>query len=147
MYTLENLMSCLWQGKDVKLWLDSYNEIIKLSHSNNNTYRIGGNMNNLLSDITVNTFNILCRMNDVMREIIRLKSENRSISQRIKTLGDKVTKLTLHIAKATTNNEGNFRKCNSYCNLIRILEDSQKRNSKLILKHRKKIQELRKDLV
>ena len=104
-------------------------------------------MNNLLSDITVNTFNILCRMNDVMQEIIRLKNENRSISQRMKTLGDKVTKLTLHIAKATTNNKGNFRKRNSYCNLIRILEDSQKRNSKLILKHRKKIQELRKDLV
>ena len=30
------------------------------------------------------------------------------------------------------------------CNLISILEDSQKRNSKLILKHRSKIQELRK---
>ena len=104
-------------------------------------------MNNLLSDITVNTFNILCRVNDVMQEIIRLKNENRSISQRMKTLGDKVTKLTLHIAKATTNNKGNFRKRNSYCNLIRILEDSQKRNSKLILKHRKKIQELRKELV
>ena len=29
---LENLMSLLWQGKDVKLWLDSYNEIIKLSN-------------------------------------------------------------------------------------------------------------------
>ena len=104
-------------------------------------------MNNLLSDITVNTFNILCRMNDVMQEIIRLKNENKSISQRMKTLGDKVTKLTLHIAKATTNNKGNFRKRNSYCNLIRILEDSQKRNSKLILKHRSKIQELRKELV
>ena len=25
-------MSLLWQGKDVKLWLDSYNEIIKLSN-------------------------------------------------------------------------------------------------------------------
>ena len=53
------------------------------------------------------------------------KNENRSIGQRMKTLGDKVTKLTLHIAKATTNNKGNFRKRNSYCNLIRILEDSQ----------------------
>ena len=104
-------------------------------------------MNNLLSDITVNTFNILCRMNDVMQEIIRLKNENKSISQRMKTLGDKVTKLTLHIAKATTNNKGNFRKRNSYCNLIRILEDSQKRNSKLILKRRSKIQQLRKELV
>ena len=33
---LENLMCCLWQGKDVKLWLDSYNEIIKLSKGDNN---------------------------------------------------------------------------------------------------------------
>ena len=104
-------------------------------------------MNNLLSDITVNTFNILCRMNDVMQDVIHLKNENRSISQRMKTLGDKVTKLTLHIAKATTNNKGNFRKRNSYCNLIRILEDSQKRNSKLILQHRNEIQQLRKELI
>ena len=43
-------------------------------------------MNNLLSDITVNTFNILCRMNDVMQDIIRLKSENRSIGQGINHL-------------------------------------------------------------
>ena len=36
MYKLENLMSLLWQGKDVKLWLDSYNEIIKLSNGDIN---------------------------------------------------------------------------------------------------------------
>ena len=101
----------------------------------------------LLETICHDNFNIFRRINAIMRDIIRLKSENRSISQRMKTLGDKVTKLTLHIAKATTNNKGNFRKRNSYCNLIRILEDSQKRNSKLILKHRSKIQELRKELV
>ena len=29
-------MSLLWQGKDVKLWLDSYNEIIKLSKGDKN---------------------------------------------------------------------------------------------------------------
>ena len=29
---LESLMCLLWQGKDIKLWLDSYNEIIKLSN-------------------------------------------------------------------------------------------------------------------
>ena len=105
-------------------------------------------MNNHSSEIIChNNFNIICRINDVMQEIIRLKNENKSISQRMKTLGDKVTKLTLHIAKATTNNKGNFRKRNSYCNLIRILEDSQKRNSKLILKHRNGIQQLRKGLV
>ena len=104
-------------------------------------------MNNQLPDITVNTFNISCKINAIMQDIIDLKNENRSLSQRMKTLGDKVTKLTLHIAKATTNNKGNFRKRNSYCNLIRMLEDSQKRNSKLILKHRNEIQQLRKELV
>ena len=105
-------------------------------------------MNKESSEIICNdNFNILRRVNAIMRDIICLKNENRSIGQRMKTLGDKVTKLTLHIAKATTNNKGNFRKRNSYCNLIRILEDSQKRNSKLILKHRSKIQELRKELV
>ena len=97
--------------------------------------------------INADNFYILSRINAKMRDIIHLKNENRSISQRMKTLGDKVTKLTLHIAKATTNNKGNFRKRNSYCNLIRILEDSQKRNSKLILKHRNEIQQLRKELV
>ena len=105
-------------------------------------------MNKKLTNIVWHeNFYISCRINAIMQDIIHLKNENRSISQRMKTLGDKVTKLTLHIAKATTNNKGNFRKCNSYCNLIRILEDSQKRNSKLILKHRSKIQELRKELV
>ena len=97
--------------------------------------------------ITVSTFNILCRINVIMQDIIRLKNENRSIGQRMKTLGGEVTKLTLHIAKETTNNKGNLRKRNSYCNLIRILEESQNRNSKLILKHRNKIQQLRKELV
>ena len=105
-------------------------------------------MNKYPSEIICHdNFNILCRVNAIMQDIIHLKNENRSLSQRMKTLGDKVTKLTLHIAKATTNNKGNFRKRNSYCNLIRILEGSQKRNSKLILKHRSKIQELRKELV
>ena len=33
---LENLISLLLKGKDVKLWLDSYNEIIKLSNGDTN---------------------------------------------------------------------------------------------------------------
>ncbi len=33
---LENLTRLLWQGKNVKLWLDSYNEIIKLSNGDIN---------------------------------------------------------------------------------------------------------------
>ena len=105
-------------------------------------------MTKQLSEIICNdNFNILRRVNAIMRDIIRLKSENRSISQRMKTLGGEVTKLTLHIAKENTNNKGNLRKRHSYCNLIRMLEDLQNRNSKLILKHRSKIQELRKELV
>ncbi len=97
--------------------------------------------------ITVSTFNILCKISAIMQDIIHLKNENKSIGQRMKTLDEEVTKLTLHIAKATTNNKGNLRKCNSYCNLIHILEESQNRNSKLILKHRNKIQQLKKELV
>ena len=86
-------------------------------------------------------------INAKMRDIICLKNENKSISKRMKTLNGEVTKLTLHIAKATTNNKGNLRKRHSYCNLIRILEESQKRNSKLILNYRNEIQQLRKELV
>ena len=57
-------------------------------------------MNNQSSELICNdNFNILCRVYAIMRDIIRLKSENRSIGQRMKTLGDKVTKLTLHIAR------------------------------------------------
>ena len=33
---LYNLISFLWKGKDVKLWLDSYNEIVKLSNGDIN---------------------------------------------------------------------------------------------------------------
>ena len=105
-------------------------------------------MNKKLTNIVWHeNFYISCRINAIMQDIIHLKKENRSIGQRMKTLGEEVTKLTLHIAKATTNNKGNLRKRNSYCNLIHILEESQNRNSKLILKHRNKIQQLRKELV
>ena len=105
-------------------------------------------MKNQLSEIICHdNFDILRMINAKMRDIICLKNENRSISQRVKTLGGEVTKLTLHIAKENTNNKGNLRKRHSYCNLIRTLEDLQNRNSKLILKHRSKIQQLRKELV
>ena len=105
-------------------------------------------MNKKLTNIVWHeNFYISCRINAIMQDIIHLKNENRSISQRVKTLGGEVTKLTLHIAKENTNNKGNLRKRHSYCNLIRMLEDLQNRNSKLILKHRSKIQKLRKELV
>ena len=97
--------------------------------------------------VTLANSDILCMINAIMQEIIHLKNENRSLSQRMKTLGGEVTKLTLHIAKATTNNKGNLRKRNSYCNLIHMLEQSQNRNSKLILKHRNEIQQLREELI
>ena len=105
-------------------------------------------MKNQLSEIICHdNFNILRMINAKMHDIICLKNENKSISKRMKTLNGEVTKLTLHIAKATTNNKGNLRKRHSYCNLIRILEESQKRNSKLILNYRNEIQQLRKELV
>ena len=46
-------------------------------------------MNNQLPDITVKTFNILCRINAIMQDIIDLKNENKSIGQRINYLRQK----------------------------------------------------------
>ena len=107
-------------------------------------------MNNLLSDITVNTFNILCRMNDVMQDIIRLKNENRSISQRINHLHKKRSEY-IKVIKSNKGNKNILReydkKADSNINLEILLTKIQKYNSKLILKHRNKIQQLRKELV
>ena len=107
-------------------------------------------MNNQLPDITVNTFNVLCRMNDVTQEIIRLKSENRSIRQRINHLHQKRGEYI----KVVKNNKGNKdilreydKKIDSNINLRLLLDKLQKYNSKLILKHRSKIQQLRKELM
>ena len=106
-------------------------------------------MNNLLSDITVNTFNILCRMNDVMQDIIRLKNENRSISQRINHLHKKRSEY-IKVIKSNKGNKNILReydkKADSNINLEILLTKIQKYNSKLILKHRNKIQQLRKEL-
>lgn len=107
-------------------------------------------MNNQLSEITCNyNFNILRRVNDVMQEIIRLKSENRSIGQRINYLHKK----RYEYIKVIKNNKGNKnilreydKKINSNINLQILLTKLQKSNSKLILKHRSKIQQLRKEL-
>ena len=109
-------------------------------------------MNNLLSDITVNTFNILCRMNDIMQDIIHLKNENRSLSQRIKHL-NRLNQLNVkEIRKAVKIDNHSLyqeyeKKNNSNFNLMYLLYKLQRHNSKLILKHRSKIQELRKELV
>ena len=107
-------------------------------------------MDNLLSDITVNTFNILCRMNDIMQDIIDLKNENKSIGQRINYLRQK----RIEYIKVIMSNKGNKnilreydKKIDSNVNLVILLAKLQKHNSKLILKHRNKIQQLRKELV
>ena len=58
-----------------------------LSYSNNNIHYTGGNMNKKLTNIVwYENFYISCRINDVMRDIICLKNENRSIHQRINHL-------------------------------------------------------------
>ena len=59
-------------------------------------------MNNQLPNITVKTFNILCRINDVMQDIIHLKNENRSISQRMNHLHQKRSEYI----KVIKNNKG-----------------------------------------
>ena len=109
-------------------------------------------MNNLLSDITVNTFNILCRMNDIMQDIIHLKNENRSLSQRIKHL-NRLNQLNVkEVRKAVKIDNHSLyqeyeKKNNSNFNLMYLLHKLQRHNSKLILKHRNEIQQLRKELV
>ena len=107
-------------------------------------------MNKLLSDITVNTFNILCRINAIMQDIIDLKNENKSIGQRINYLRQK----RIEYIKVITSNKGNKnilreydKKIDSNINLEVLLTKLQRHNSKLILKHRSKIQQLRKELV
>ena len=109
-------------------------------------------MNNQLPEITVNTFNILCRMNDVMQNIICLKNENRSISQRINHL-NKLNQLNIkEVRKAVKIDNHSLyqeyeKKNNSNFNLMYLLHKLKNNNSKLILKHRNEIQELRKGLV
>ena len=120
-----------------------------LTHSKNNT---GWNMNKkLLSKfIKADNFYILCKVNANMRDIIRLKNENRSISQRINHLHKKRSEYI----RVIKNNKGNKnilreynKKSDSSINLEILLIKLQKSNSKLILRHRNKIQQLRKELV
>lgn len=108
-------------------------------------------MNKHPSEIICNdNFNILRMINAIMQEIIRLKNENKSISQRIKHLNRlnqlnvkemrKAVKLDNHslYQEYEKKNDSNF-------NLMYLLYKLQRNNSKLILKHRNKIQELRKE--
>ena len=108
-------------------------------------------MNNHSSEIICHdNFNILRMINAKMQEVIRLKSENRSIGQRINNLHKK----RYEYIKVIKNNKGNKnilreydKKIDSSINLEILLTKLQKHNSKLILKHRNKIQQLRKELV
>ena len=107
-------------------------------------------MTNQLPDITVKTFNILCRINTIMQDIVDLKNENKSIGQRINYLSQK----RIEYIKVITSNKGNKnilreydKKIDSNINLVILLTKLQKSNSKLILKYRNKIQQLRKELV
>ena len=107
-------------------------------------------MNNQLPEITVNTFNILCRINDIMREIICLKNENRSFSQRINHLLQKRSEY-IKVIKNNKDIKDILREYNekidSNINREIFLTKLQKYNSKLILQHRNEIQQLRKGLV
>ena len=108
-------------------------------------------MNKQLSEISCHdNFSVLRRINDVLQNIIHLKSENRSIGQRINNLHQKRGEYI----KVIKNNKGNKnilreynKKIDSNINLQVLLTKLQKSNSKLIIKHRNKIQELRKELV
>ena len=109
-------------------------------------------MNNQLPDITVKNFNVLCRMNVIMQDIIDLKNENRSIRQRINHLSILNLLNVKEIQKAVKINNHSLyqeyeKKNDSNFNLMYLLYKLQKHNSKLILKHRNEIQQLRKELV
>ena len=100
--------------------------------------------------IKADNFYILSMINAKMRDIICLKKENRSFSQRINHLHQKRGEYI----KVIKNNNGNkdtlreyYKKIDSNINLQVLLAFLQKQNSKLILKHRNKIQQLRKELV
>ena len=94
-------------------------------------------------------FKIL-KYNDIMQEIIHLKNENKSICQRIKYLRKK----RIEYIKVITSNKGNKhilreydKKIDSNVNLVILLTKLQKSNSKLIIKYRSGIRQLKNELV
>ena len=95
-------------------------------------------------------FDILRMINAKMRDIICLKKENRSFSQRIKHLHQKRSEYIKVIKK----NKGNKdilqeydKKVDYTINSDVMLTKLQEYNSKLILNYRNEIQQLRKELV
>ena len=104
----------------------------------------------LVEIVNGNDMHTLHKINDVLQNIFRLKNENRSIGQRINHLHQK----RYEYIKVIKNNKGNKnilreydKKIDSNINLQVLLTKLQKHNSKLILRHRNKIQQLRKELV
>ena len=108
-------------------------------------------MNKKLTNIVWHeNFYISCKINAIMHDIFYLKNENRSLGQRINHLHKKRGEYI----KVIKNNKGNKnilreydKKIDSNINLQVLLAKLQKHNSKLILKHRNEIQQLRKELV
>ena len=92
------------------------------------------------------------RIYDIMQDIICLKNENRSLRQRINHL-NKLNQLNMkEVRKAVKIGNHSlyqeYEKKNDFnFNLMYLLYKLQRHNSKLILKHRSKIQQLRKELV
>ena len=110
-------------------------------------------MNKKLTNIVWHeNFYVSCRINAIMQDIIHLKNENRSIHQRIKHL-NKLNQLNIKEIRKAVKSENHSlyqeyeKKTNSNFNLMYLLFKLQRHNSKLILKHRSKIQQLRKELV
>ena len=108
-------------------------------------------MNKKLTNIVWHeNFYISCRINAIMQDIIHLKNENRSIGQRINHLHKKRSEY-IKVIKSNKGSKNILReydkKSDSNINLEILLTKLQKHNSKLILKHRNKIQQLRKELV
>ena len=106
----------------------------------------------LVEIVNGNDIHTLHKINAVMQDIIHLKNENRSLSQRIKYLNRlnqlnvkemrKAVKLDNHslYQEYEKKNDSNF-------NLMYLLYKLQRHNSKLILKHRNEIQQLKKGLM
>ena len=110
-------------------------------------------MNKQLSETICNhNFNILRMINAKMSDIICLKTENRSLSQRINHL-NKLNQLNMKAVRKAVKIDNHSlyqeyeKKNNSNFNLMYLLYKLQRHNSKLILKRRSEIQQLRKVLV
>lgn len=105
----------------------------------------------LVEIVNGNDIHTLHKISAVMQDIIHLKNENKSISQRINHL-NKLNQLSVkEIRKAVKSKNHSLyqeyeKKTNSNFNLMYLLFKIQRHNSKLILKHRSKIQQLRKEL-